>query len=186
MVHSRRSLSEGYLLIILRSSSVIEGGFWKFEAITKNQEVKVLVPLGPRVQAAQRPLPAKVAAVGTLLLEQRRGERWGRPYSAPPPLLPAPCPRAVLASLRLFSMKEAETLCFDPIWVEPPDPSQEPVICPRGGRGFGGEETRRKTLWARSLGAQGQHHRGFIRAAVRRSVSEPGEHHPTVGAWLSE
>ena len=77
-------------------------------------------------------------------------------------------------------MKEAETL-----GVEPPDPSQKPVICPRGGRGFGGEETRRKTLWTRSLGAQGQHHRSFIRAAVRRSVSEPGEHHPMVGAWLS-
>lgn len=56
VVHIRRSLSEASSLIIPRFSSVIKRGFGKFKAISKNQEVKALVPLGPRGPGGAAPL----------------------------------------------------------------------------------------------------------------------------------
>ena len=86
LVHSRRSQSETYLLIILRFSSAIKRGFWKFEARSKNQEV--IKSSGPSRPASSRwrsaPCRPRRRPRDPLPGAQRRwAGRWGRRSSGP-------------------------------------------------------------------------------------------------------
>lgn len=130
---------------------------------------------------AQRPLPAK-AAVGTPpgRAKVRRGTGGvapARPLLSWQCLVPGLCLH--LWCLCLRRKQEAEALR-----VEPPDPSQERVSCPRSGRGLGwGERPKGKRCWPGPSGLRVSAIEILIERRVQRPVWEPEEHHPRARAW---